>query len=264
MCNLLQLLLQQGSQILGNPQSLTGNFNRSNTSGLGTIGTFTSNTLLDGNVIRILTEEVRHSTGIFGSEDIDVGFVFLIGHAVTEELFTISICDSSVTGISTTTIGLHRNSLARLGLDGKFNLIEIGPLLSTGSRQSLTAAEFFIRLDAIDVVHTDIVETDQQCQLMDGHILEHTLTVALEAFTERLSVVLIGIVADESHVTVIHRSSEVAHVGHVFAHILVVAHEHVHASFDALCFHGLELTNGGGARFLEIDGGTSCSDGFTH
>ena len=88
---------------------------------------------------------------------------------------------------------------------------------------------------------------------MDRHVLKHTLGIALEALTERLGGVLVGVVGYEGDVRSGDGRGEFAGLAHVLAHVLVVSHEDYDVGGLGLGGHGLELGNGGRAGLLKVD-----------
>ncbi len=81
-------------------------------------------------------------------------------------------------------VGDDAHPLTRLGLDGEFDPVEVSELLPRWSRQGLHAGEFPVGAHALDVLDGDVVEGDEEGKLVDGHVLEHALGIALKALPE--------------------------------------------------------------------------------
>ena len=97
---------------------------------------------------------------------------------------------------------------------------------------------------------------------MDGHVLEHSLAVALEALSEGLGGGLVGVVGDEGDVRSGVLGGKVPALGHVLANVLVVSHENGDVLRGGLLLHGLEEGDGGSSRLLKVNGGASVLDGL--
>merc|ERR1719460_2398477 len=86
-------------------------------------------------------------------------------------------------------VGLDGDGLARLGGDSEADLGEVGELLARRPGEGEHARVLGIRHDRGNVVHRDAVVSSEEGKLVDGHVLEHALRVALEALAELLLLV---------------------------------------------------------------------------
>merc|ERR1719263_456680 len=170
--SLLELLLKHGYEVLGDLEGLTGDLDCGDSLGFGAVGAEVRDPLLDSNVVGILAEEV--------------------GHGVAEELVAGRVGDLGVRGVATAAVGLDADLLAGLGLDGELDLVEVGETLSAGALEGLHGGELLVGSDGLDVVDGDIVEGNEEGELVNGHVLEHSLAVALEALSEGLGGRLVG------------------------------------------------------------------------
>mmetsp|Transcript_38249 Transcript_38249/g.92261 ORF Transcript_38249/g.92261 Transcript_38249/m.92261 type:complete len:239 (-) Transcript_38249:729-1445(-) len=238
MC-LLQLFHERGSQELCHPQCLHGNTDGCHPLGLLARNGVLRHNFLNGDVIRVLGEKVWHGCRVRLCELLHVRPVLLIGHPVTEYLRSLCVRHGGVGVGAPASIGGDAYLLARLGLDGEFDLVKVGELFTRRAREGLHAGEFLVGRDALDVLDGDIVEGDKEGELVDGHILEHSLGVTLEAFSKGFGRVFVGIVGDEGHVRSGNGLGKFARLSDVFANILVVPHQNAHACSLRLVLHPL-------------------------
>mmetsp|Transcript_18394 Transcript_18394/g.31400 ORF Transcript_18394/g.31400 Transcript_18394/m.31400 type:complete len:345 (+) Transcript_18394:1122-2156(+) len=259
---LFELFLKDGCKVFCDLECLDGNANGGNSLGRGSIDGVLGDTLLDGDVVRILGEEIRHGLWVLLLESLDVGLVFFVGHVVTEDLLSGGVGDHTEGIGSSTSVGLDAHFVSVLGLDGELNLVEIGIVLSAGSWEGLHGGEFLVGGDALDVIDGDIVEGDKKGEFVDGHVLEHTLGVTFKAFSETLGGVFVGIVGDKGDVGSGVGGGEFTGLAHVFADVLVVSHQHLHTGGLGFVHHGLELGHCWGTRLLEVDALGSPGNGF--
>mmetsp|Transcript_22179 Transcript_22179/g.33725 ORF Transcript_22179/g.33725 Transcript_22179/m.33725 type:complete len:216 (+) Transcript_22179:72-719(+) len=198
--HLLELLHERRSKVLRHPQSLYRNGDGSQTLRLLTRRCELGRALLHRHVIRILCEEVRHGRGVLRLELLHGRLVLVVGHPITEHLLSLGICHGGERIGTTASIGGDADLLARLGLDGEFDLVEVGEVLAGGAGEGLHAGELLVGGDGFDVVNGYVVEGDEEGEFVDCHVLQHTFGVTLEAFSEGLGRVLVGIVGDERYV----------------------------------------------------------------
>mmetsp|Transcript_1313 Transcript_1313/g.3788 ORF Transcript_1313/g.3788 Transcript_1313/m.3788 type:complete len:447 (-) Transcript_1313:71-1411(-) len=258
--SLLQLLLQDGGEVFRNLERLHGDADGGNAIGRFSINGMLGNALLDSDVVGILGEEVGHGRGILGRELLDQLLVLVVRHVVAERLLATGIRDRGVRVGTTASIGGNRNLLARLSLDSKFDLIEVGVLLPAGSGEGLHGGELLVGRYGFDIVDGHIIEGNQEGKLVDGHILQHTFGVSLEALAKGLGGVLVGIVGDEGDVRSGDGLGKFASLSDVLANVLVVAHEDLDAGILGLRGHLLELGDSGSSGLLEVDALGSVGD----
>mmetsp|Transcript_26043 Transcript_26043/g.47236 ORF Transcript_26043/g.47236 Transcript_26043/m.47236 type:complete len:216 (-) Transcript_26043:659-1306(-) len=196
--HLLELLHKRRSKVLRHPQSLYRNGNGGQTLRLLTRRCELGRALLHRHVIRILRKEVRHGRGVLRLELLHGRLVFIVGHVITEHLLSLGICHGGERIGTAASIGGDADLLARLGLNGEFDLVEVGEILAGGSWEGLHAGEFLVGGDGFDVLNGYVVEGDEEGEFVDGHVFEHTFGITLEAFSKRLGRVLISIVGDKS------------------------------------------------------------------
>mmetsp|Transcript_21175 Transcript_21175/g.60450 ORF Transcript_21175/g.60450 Transcript_21175/m.60450 type:complete len:441 (+) Transcript_21175:121-1443(+) len=251
--HLLELLLQHRCQVLGDLERLDGDSDGGNTFGWLPIDGVLGDAFLDGDVVRILGEEVRHGTWVLGLQLLDVGLVIVVGHVVTEDLFAGFVRDGGVGVGSSASVGRDADLVAVLGGDGELDLVKVGEFLAGWSGESLQGGEFLVGLDGFDVVDADVVEADQERQFVDGHVLEHAFGVTLEALAQRLRRVLVGVVGDEGDVGSVVLGGVIACFRNVLAHVLVVSHEDLDAGGFGLHLHLLELGDGRRTWLLQVD-----------
>mmetsp|Transcript_22057 Transcript_22057/g.44410 ORF Transcript_22057/g.44410 Transcript_22057/m.44410 type:complete len:395 (-) Transcript_22057:198-1382(-) len=257
-----KFLFHQGSQIFCNRQSRNRNINRSNILRLLSRSTKLGHPLLHSDVIGILTEEIRHSARIFGLQHSHIGSIFLIGHRMTEQFLPILIAHHRIRRIPPTPIGLNADLLPRLGFDGKFDFIEIRPLLPTRPFERLTARKFLIHYDTRDIVHGNIVKGRQKCQLVNRHVLQHSLGIPLEALPQTLRRGFIRIIRNEGDMRPRNLGGKLPGLSDVFANVFVVPHADLDVSVGCLQFHFSELFDGGRPGLFEVDDRTARRDGF--
>ena len=115
------------------------------------------------------------------------------------------------------------------------------------------------RLDRGDRVDRHAPVRREQRQLVDRHVLEQALAVALEALGQlRLRVrVVVHVGGDGAGPGLLGLLQRLAHVRR---HVLVVPHVHGHLPLRREAAHRLELLDGGRARLLEVDGGAAGFD----
>mmetsp|Transcript_26941 Transcript_26941/g.59392 ORF Transcript_26941/g.59392 Transcript_26941/m.59392 type:complete len:202 (+) Transcript_26941:603-1208(+) len=97
---------------------------------------------------------------------------------------------------------------------------------------------------------------------MDGHVLQHTLGVSLEAFSKRFRSVFVSVVGDEGDVGSFHGLGEFTGLANILADILVVSHQNFDTGGISLGLHGLELDNGGSTGLFQVNALGSVSDRF--
>mmetsp|Transcript_23863 Transcript_23863/g.66676 ORF Transcript_23863/g.66676 Transcript_23863/m.66676 type:complete len:443 (-) Transcript_23863:92-1420(-) len=253
MACLLQLLLQHRCQVLGDLEGLDGDTDGGDTLGWKSVDGVLGDALLDGDVVWVLGEEVWHGTWVLGLKLLDVGLVLVVWHVVTEDLLAGIVGDGGEGIGSAATVGRDADLVSVLRGDGELDLVEIGVLLAGWSWEGLHGGEFLVGLDGLDVVDGDIVEADQECQLVDGHVLQHTFGVTLEALSEGFWRVLVGIVGNEGDVGAWEGGGEFAGLGDVLADVLVVPHEHFDAGVLGFLLHLLQLGDGWGTWLLKVD-----------
>ena len=69
---LLELLLENRSEVLGNLESFNGNANSRNALSRSSVHRVLGNAFLDSDVVGVLREEVRHGGGVLGLQLLDV------------------------------------------------------------------------------------------------------------------------------------------------------------------------------------------------
>ena len=69
-----------------------------------------------------------HGTRVLFFQLFDILHVLFIGHFVTKDFLSVNL-DLGIRRVSTATIGLYRDFLSSLCLDGEFDLIKIGEVL---------------------------------------------------------------------------------------------------------------------------------------
>mmetsp|Transcript_22841 Transcript_22841/g.63450 ORF Transcript_22841/g.63450 Transcript_22841/m.63450 type:complete len:208 (+) Transcript_22841:395-1018(+) len=193
-CLCLKLFLEGRGQVFGNTKSFHGNVNCGNSSGISSIGAAGSNSFLHGDVIRVLREEVRHCSRIFCLQYGDVGLVFFVGHGMSEDFLSFGIGDGCPGDISSASVGLNTDALSTLGGDGELDLVEVGEVISRRSLQCLARGEFLVGFALFDGLNGNVEETDQKGQFVDSHVLQHTLSVTLEALAQRFGIVFVCVV----------------------------------------------------------------------
>jgi hypothetical protein len=261
--NLLQLLLQDRREVFRDLECLHRDANGGNTLGRLSIDSVFGNAFLDSDVIRVLGEEVGHGCGVLGRELLHQFLVLVVRHVITEHLLTTGIRNRGVRVGATASISGHRNLLARLGLDGEFDLVKISIFLSTWPGKGLHGGEVLVGSHRLDIVNGYIVEGNQEGKLVDRHIFQHAFCISLETLAERLGSVLVGIVGDEGNVRSGDGLGKFAGLANILANVLIVAHEDLDASLFGLLGHLLKLGNSGSTRFLEVDALGSMSDGLS-
>mmetsp|Transcript_28519 Transcript_28519/g.49246 ORF Transcript_28519/g.49246 Transcript_28519/m.49246 type:complete len:222 (-) Transcript_28519:670-1335(-) len=194
---LLELLHKHGCKIFRHPQRLNGNTNRRHALRLFSSHGMLRHTLLHSHIIRILRKKVWHGRGILLRKCLHLHLIFVIRHIITEHLLVIRR-DGCIRVGTPASIGGDTHLLTGLGLDGEFDLIEVGPFLARGASECLHAGELLVGRDAFDVFDRDVVEGDEEGEFVDGHVFEHTFGIAFEAFSKRFRGVLVGIVGDKS------------------------------------------------------------------
>ena len=248
---------------LGNTKSLDSDVDGSNSSGFGSVRAEGGNGFLHGNVIGILGEEVRHGSRIFLLQDADVGNVIFVRHGVSEGFLSGGISNSGVGNITSASVGLDTDTVSTLGGDGEFDLVEIGEVVSGRSLQCLARGEFLVGLTLFNGFDTDVVETDQKGQFVDGHVLQHTFSVTLEALSQRFRGVLVGVVGNESDVGSFVGGSECTSLGDVFADVLVVSHKDSDTGSLGFVSHGSEFGNSRSSRLFQVDSGASVGNALS-
>mmetsp|Transcript_26006 Transcript_26006/g.60727 ORF Transcript_26006/g.60727 Transcript_26006/m.60727 type:complete len:226 (-) Transcript_26006:750-1427(-) len=221
---LLQLLLQDGGEVFRNLERLHGDADGGNAIGRFSINGMLGNALLDSDIIGILGEKVGHGRGVLGRELLHQLLVLFVGHVVAERLLATGIRNRGVRVGTTASIGGNRNLFARLGLDSELDLIEVGVILPAWSREGLQGGEFFVGRYGFDIVDGHIIKGNQEGKLVDGHVLQHTFGVSLEALAEGFGGVLVGIVRHEGDVRSGDGLGKFAGLANILANVLVVAH----------------------------------------
>mmetsp|Transcript_16535 Transcript_16535/g.40416 ORF Transcript_16535/g.40416 Transcript_16535/m.40416 type:complete len:299 (+) Transcript_16535:141-1037(+) len=251
--NLLELLLQDGSQVLGNLEGIDSNLNSGNSFRRKSINSVLGDTFLDSNVVRVLSEEVRHGSWVLSLQLFDHGLVFLIGHVVTEDFLAGGIRDSGERVGSSATISLDRDSVSVLGLDGELDLVKVGKVSARGSLQGLHGREFLIGSDFGNIVNGNVVERSQKSKFVNGHVLEHTFGVTFKALSKRFSSWFVGIVGDKGNVGSFDSFGKFASLANVLADILVVSHQDFDSSGVSLVLHLFQLGDSGGTWLFQVD-----------
>jgi hypothetical protein len=97
---------------------------------------------------------------------------------------------------------------------------------------------------------------------MDGHVLEHALGIALEAFPEGLGGILVRVVGHERDLRALGGSGKLPGLADELADILVVPHEDGNPGSSSFGPHGFEFGDRGGTGLFEVNGGAAGPDGF--
>mmetsp|Transcript_20937 Transcript_20937/g.53525 ORF Transcript_20937/g.53525 Transcript_20937/m.53525 type:complete len:397 (+) Transcript_20937:484-1674(+) len=217
-------------------------------------------TLLESDVIIRLQEEVWHHLGVLLGLSVADLLEVVVGSHRAEDLLAVDRHDRL--GIAAlgraAPVGVHGDGLAVLGDDREAHLGEVGELLARGSRQRQAARVLGIRRDRGDVVDSDAVVRCEQCELVDSHILQHALSVALEALAELL--LLVRVVVHKLRLRARCLLLKLECLEDVRRHVLVVAHVHRHALLLRILHHLLELGDGRRAGLLEVDVRAAGSD----
>merc|ERR1712127_515223 len=188
--SLLKLLHKSGSEVLRHPQRLDRNADSRQPLGLLARRRELGRALLHCYIVWVLREEIRHGSGVLRLQLLHGRLVLVIRHPVAEDLLPLPVGDSGVGVGAAAPVSSDADLLARLGLDGEIDLVEVSEVLARGSREGLHAGELLAGGDALNVVHGDVVEGDEESELVDSHVLEHALGVALEALSQRFGGVL--------------------------------------------------------------------------
>mmetsp|Transcript_33 Transcript_33/g.66 ORF Transcript_33/g.66 Transcript_33/m.66 type:complete len:226 (-) Transcript_33:343-1020(-) len=221
-----------------------------------------SNSFLDGNVIRILCEKVRHGTGILGLQDRNIGLIIFIRHVVSENLIAISIRNLGIRGIATTTISLDTNLLSSLGCDSELDLVKVSPFLTRGSLQGLVGREFLVGLGTFDVLDCNIIKGHKKSKFVDSHVLEHTLGITLEALTQTLRCGLVGVVRDEGNMRSFVCGSKITCLTDILANIFVVSHKNFNTILFGVISHFFKFSDSGSTRLFKVNSGASMGNSF--
>mmetsp|Transcript_8291 Transcript_8291/g.23106 ORF Transcript_8291/g.23106 Transcript_8291/m.23106 type:complete len:492 (+) Transcript_8291:215-1690(+) len=254
--NLLEKrLLQEGREVLSDLKSVDGNVNGGHAlwRTLAALNDVLARELLEGDVVVVLQEKVWHhlriSLGLCAHHLLEL----LVGRLGAEDLLPILGHNGNrvAARVGAAPVDLQANSVAILGLDSEADAREVGELLARRAGERLAGGEFGVWSDALDVVHSDTPVGSEQGELMNRHVLEHTLSVAFEALGElRLLVgVVMHIRGDRAGVGL----GSLERLAHVGRDVLVVAHEDRHSLLLCVGTHLLKLGNGWRARLLEVD-----------
>lgn len=125
-----------------------------------------------------------------------------------------------------------------------------------GSLERLAGGKFLLGHYSLHVFDSDIKKGDQQGQLVNGHVLQHSLSVALKAFTKRFRCVGIGIVGDKGNVTTVF-GLILARLVDELANVLVVSHQDGDTGRLGLLTHGLQFLDGGRTRLFQVNAGAT-------
>mmetsp|Transcript_25046 Transcript_25046/g.50834 ORF Transcript_25046/g.50834 Transcript_25046/m.50834 type:complete len:290 (-) Transcript_25046:350-1219(-) len=218
--------------------------------------------LLERDVVVVLQEEVWHHLGVcsrlHGSRLLELG----VGSLDASHLLPILAHDGhriARAACIAASVNLELDRLALLGGDAESDAGEVRELLARGARQRKAAGEGGVRLDGVDGVDGHPPIGREERELVDRHILEKPLAVALEALRQLgLCVrVVVHVGGDRPR----HLLCRLQRLSHVRRHVLVVPHVHRHALLRRELSHLLELLNRRRARLLQVDCGTT---GFDH
>ena len=114
------------------------------------------------------------------------------------------------------------------------------------------------RLDRGDRVDRHAPVRREQRQLVDRHVLEHALGVALEALGQLVG--RVGVVVHERELAAGALGQSLAALGHVGRDVLVEAHEDLDARLLAAVAQILELADRRSPGLLEEDVGAAVGD----
>mmetsp|Transcript_13769 Transcript_13769/g.20166 ORF Transcript_13769/g.20166 Transcript_13769/m.20166 type:complete len:220 (-) Transcript_13769:518-1177(-) len=211
-----------------------------------------SDTFLDGNIVRILREEVRHGSRVLSLQDSDVGFIILIRHGMAKGLLAIDL-NLGVRRVSSTSIRLDADCLSSLGRNGEFDLVKVRKVVSRRSFECLTTREVLVGFHLLNVFDGDVVEGDQEGKFVNCHVLEHTLLVTFKAFSEGLRSVLVCVVGNKGNVRSLIGGCKLSGLPHKLANVLVVSHEDWNTGSFGFLLHFGKLGDSGSSGLFQVD-----------